>query len=198
LRSGLADELSRYWACVGAGHWARIVSVLEADIAFRAREMAVCGTGPMLNRLHAMVRYEAGAISVTAGSDSACHSRGRGWVLMPSVFTWPTVRVTTTDPWRPAMSYPARGVAEVWDGVPPVGEDALGTLLGRRRAAVLAALAVPRTTLEVAGRLSITPGAASLHLSRLHEARVVDRMRAGRYVFYVANDCGRVIINAAR
>jgi hypothetical protein len=37
---------------------------------------------------------------------------GRGLLLVPAVFTWPTVWPRTDPPWDPALVYPPAGIAE--------------------------------------------------------------------------------------
>jgi DNA-binding transcriptional ArsR family regulator len=191
----LALELTAFWANTTAPLWQRALVVLESEVAFRAREMATRGVGAMLNGLHPAVRYDRGTLSVEHAWSIQCDAAGRGVMLQPSVFAWPRVFVAAIDPWRPTLTYPARGVLQLWGSVEPP-DRALQGLLGKQRANVLAAVQVPRTTLEVSIRLRITPSAVSLHLTRLFDSGVVSRTRTGRYVYYHINDRGRAIVEA--
>jgi DNA-binding transcriptional ArsR family regulator len=61
----------------------------------------------------------------------------------------------------------------------------LSALLGRTRAAMLAALAEPATTSALAARLDVTAGAVSQHLNVLRDAGLVTTARDGRQVLHV-------------
>jgi DNA-binding transcriptional ArsR family regulator len=75
--------------------------------------------------------------------------------------------------------YPTSGIADLWapDTRP---DDALASLLGRRRAQVLFQLDRPASTLELAQRM----GSVSEHLAVLRRAGLVMRRREGRRVIY--------------
>jgi DNA-binding transcriptional ArsR family regulator len=93
-------------------------------------------------------------------------------------------RESMVEPYQPMLAYPARGIGTLWETGPPPAPRALAALVGQTRAAMLAALAEPSSTTALAGRLSITPGAVSQHLSVLLDAGMVTRSRLGRSVFY--------------
>jgi hypothetical protein len=48
---------------------------------------------------------------------------------VPSVFVWPRLALTLDPPWPPALIYPARGVAALWEKPGPGSSGALGRLL---------------------------------------------------------------------
>jgi DNA-binding transcriptional ArsR family regulator len=75
-------------------------------------------------------------------------------------------------------------------GARPRAPDGLSGLLGTTRAAVLADLAAPRSTSELARRLSISPAAASHHLHALRNAGLVAGRRDGRWVLYARTALG--------
>ena len=95
---------------------------------------------------------------------------------MPAVFTWPSVWPRTDPPWDPALVYPPAGIAEPW-APERSGDEALESLLGRRRARVLLELDRPSCTLELAGRMEASPGGVSDHLTVLRQAGLVTRRR---------------------
>ena len=105
-------------------------------------------------------------------------------MLIPSAFSATRPFVIDRAPWQPTVIYPARGIATLWDDASPA-PDGLARLLGRTRAAVLADLAAPRSTTELAQRLSLSPGGASHHLIALRDAGLVTGRRDGRSVLYV-------------
>jgi DNA-binding transcriptional ArsR family regulator len=57
-------------------------------------------------------------------------------------------------------------------------------VVGDARAALLADLETARSTTELAARTGYAPGTVSYHLSALHRAKLVTKIRAGRYVLY--------------
>ena len=59
-----------------------------------------------------------------------------------------------------------------------------GELIGWTRARILAAVAAPATTAEVAARLRLSPSTVSYHLQILHRAGLVRRTREVRSVLY--------------
>ena len=50
------------------------------------------------------------------GGDEHVDLGGRGVLLMPSVFKWEEAIVITQPPWQPTISYPARGLGDLWAG----------------------------------------------------------------------------------
>ena len=91
--------------------------------------------------------------------------------------TWPGVRKMTA-PYQPLLAYPVRGIATLWETGPPPAPRALAALIGPTRAALLTALAEPSSTTSLAGRLQVTAGAVSQHLSVLRDAGMVSCSRA--------------------
>jgi DNA-binding HxlR family transcriptional regulator len=115
---------------------------------------------------------------------------GRGLLFVPSAFAWPLLVAITEPPWQPTLIYPTRGVGALWDPEQRPQPEALRVLLGERRASVLEALDVPRSTTELARRLGVSPGSVSQHLRVLRAATLVDGHRVGRNVLYVRSPTG--------
>lgn len=175
----LAAEIEAYWRLAVAPDWPRIRAVLDADIFHRARRMAADGAAGLLNDLHERVRWEGDALLVSQRHCTAPDVPvGGGLVLVPSVFVWPSVlSIAAGDVSQ--LAYPARGVGTIWET--PVGApDALGAVLGRGRARLLAALDAPRSTTELSRRTGLSPAAVSQHLSALRAAGLVVTRRQGR------------------
>ena len=63
-------------------------------------------------------------------------------------------------------------------------------MLGRSRAAMLADLGAPRSTTELAKRLSLSPATASHHLTALRDAGLISAQRDGRTVLYARTPLG--------
>jgi DNA-binding transcriptional ArsR family regulator len=193
----LAEVIREYWQRVLEPHWDRIHSVLEGDILFRARQMADSGLGPPLADLHEQVRIEDDVLVIDRLADVTCDLGGRGLLLVPSVFTWPHLGALIDPPCQPTLVYPARGVGLVWEGQASTTPGALEELIGRRRAAVLAELDVPRSTTELARRLGLSAPSVSQHLSILRQAAVVRAHRVGRMVLYSRTPSGDALLLGA-
>jgi DNA-binding transcriptional ArsR family regulator len=87
-------------------------------------------------------------------------------------------------PCTPMLAYSARGIATLWESATPPAPHAIAGLLGRTRAALLAALDQPTSTTHLAQRLSLIPGAISQHLTVLNDCGLVAGTRIGRSVLY--------------
>jgi DNA-binding transcriptional ArsR family regulator len=118
---------------------------------------------------------------------------GRGLCLMPCLFVRGVAPPISADE-PPALAYPARGIATLWETEPPRGRAAVVALIGSRKSAVLSCLDRPTSTTDLAARLGITPGAVSQHLAVLHDAGLVTRARVGRAVLYARSDLGTRLV----
>ena len=193
----LADTLQAYWDIAMAPHWPRIVALLEADVLWRSKRLAVGGTAALFEDLHETIIWHKGLLTA-ADPHKYCGSlAGEGLVLVPAVMTWPRVR-KMVEPYQPMLAYPARGIATLWETGSPPSTRALADLIGQTRAALLTALAEPCSTTTLASRLSVTPGAVSQHLSVLLDAGMVTRSRVGRQVLYRRTRSGDMLAAASR
>ncbi|WP_026413190.1 ArsR/SmtB family transcription factor [Actinomadura oligospora] len=192
FRDRLADLLAAYWDAVLAPHWPRMRGVLEADLLYRAQRLARGGARLLFADLHPAIRWRAGKLSLDLSyphTELRIPITGRGLVLMPAVFLrTPGLPLGADEP--PLVSYPARGIATVWETTPPVRPGVLTDLIGRPKATLLACLDGPATTTDLARRLGVTPGAVSQHLAVLHDAGLVTRSRTGRSVLYARTTLG--------
>jgi DNA-binding transcriptional ArsR family regulator len=190
LRDRLADLLREYWETALAPYWTRMRGVLEADMLYRARQFTRGGARLLFADLHPAVRWDAGVLRLDVPAiDYRVDVTGRGLCLMPCLFVRGTAPPISADE-PPALAYPARGIATLWETGPPTGGKAIIALIGRRKAALLDCLDRPASTLDLSERLGITPGAVSQHLSVLRDAGLVTRARVGRVVLYARSDLG--------
>jgi DNA-binding transcriptional ArsR family regulator len=177
----LADEIAAFWDAAIAPDWPRIQVLLDAEVFARGRRLAEDGAAAMLNELHETVRFDSETLSVTkryCTADDVPH--GSGLVLIPSVFVWPAVlSVFAGD--VPQLAYPARGIATLWEAGRRMPE-ALGALVGRGRAGLLAEMGAPASTTDLARRTGMTAGGVSQHLAVLRAAGLVVTHRRGRAV----------------
>ena len=190
----LADLIAEYWVRAIEPVWERVLAVLEDDIAARARALTAGGAIEVFAGLHPDVRWSDGALLVDRPHDARVELGGRGLLLVPSVFMWPSVGAMFDPPWQPAVIYPPRGVGMLWEPeVPPVS---LAPLLGERRAAILGALERETSTTALARRLGASPASVSEHLSVLRRAGLVRGRRDGRSVYYARTAAGDALLRA--
>jgi len=191
----LIDVLRRYWDATLAEHWPRIRALLEGDVLYRARRLALEGAQGLFDDLHPLVSWRHGELLVDKTFDAEVRPRGRGVVFVPTVFGWPELSVIIEEPWQPTVLYSPRGVANLWEPRSPIAESSLDALLGETRSAILRTLEVPLTTSELARRIGITPGAVSQQLSHLRRAGVIEAQRNGRDVYSRLTDLGTSLLS---
>jgi DNA-binding transcriptional ArsR family regulator len=204
-REALAEIAAEVAEChdrLIAPHWERMRSVLDADVAYRARMLADGGARSLFGDLHPDVRWSAGRLTLSDSDpgepDDQVTLGPDGLVLMPSVFIWPQWSVSKAGRTQTTLLYPARGAATVWEPA-SAGADlaAVEALLGAPRARLLGALRSPATTTALARRFEITPSAVSQHLAVLHRGGLIDRQRSGRTVLYQASELGLGLLDRA-
>jgi DNA-binding transcriptional ArsR family regulator len=194
LLARIASAFEQYWDRCLAPWWPRMHAVLEADIIHRARTLALGGAQALFADLDDRVSWRNGTLTLTYPSNTMATDQsvvvgGRGLVLTPSLFARGAVSsIDGTEP--PAVMYPARGRATVWEQADVATSAALEELLGRTRSRLLTMLEHPASTTEPATTLGVTPGAVSRHLTALHRAGLLNRARTGRSVLYVRSPLG--------
>jgi DNA-binding transcriptional ArsR family regulator len=201
----LADLTEQAWHALLAPDWPRVRGLLESDIAHRSRRLADGGLEALFADLDPRVVWSQETLTlrvaeVFPGFPITQRPAGRGVLLMPSVFVWPDVVSGFAPPWQPAILYPARGVGGLWRGAgaPDEVPPALTRLLGRNRAALLAALDEPATTTELAHRHALAASSVSAHLSVLRGAGLLTSRRHGHQVRYARTPLGARLLRSAR
>ncbi|WP_395298293.1 ArsR family transcriptional regulator [Kitasatospora hibisci] len=193
LRGDLCELLRRYWEVTLAPHWPQMRLVLEADMTYRARQLAVGGARLLFADMHPNLRWEGGVLHVDRMiGRHRVEASGRGLLLLPSVFAHKPAPPVSPDE-APRLVYPSRGVATLWEAAPAADPAALVALLGAARARLLGLLEAPLPTVEIARRLRVTPSAVSQHLQILHAAGLVTRARDGRHVLYRRSSLGDLL-----
>ncbi|MEV0150844.1 MULTISPECIES: helix-turn-helix domain-containing protein [unclassified Nonomuraea] len=191
---GLRDEicalLRRYWELAVEPLWPQMRLVLEADMTYRARRLAMGGARLLFADMHPNLRWHDGVLHIdNVMGDHRVEASGRGLLLVPSVFAHkPAPPVSAEE--APMLAYPSRGVATLWSPAPPTDAAALVSLLGEPKARLLGLLAEPLPTVEIARRLRVTPSAVSQHLRVLYATGLVTRSRDGRQVLYRRSGLG--------
>jgi DNA-binding transcriptional ArsR family regulator len=179
----IADNVQEYWTRAVAPVWPRIQTLLEADVLWRASRLAAGGAQALFDGLHDTISWREDRLEVSDPYDYRGTLSGEGLVLVPSAMAWPRVRKMVA-PYQATLIYPVRGVGTLWETGRPQSPEALGALIGRTRAELLAALDAPGTTTGLARRFQLTPGAVSQHLAVLNRNGLVSRSRMDGSVLY--------------
>jgi hypothetical protein len=192
----LADLTERVWKALIAPDWPRLRDLLEADIAYRTRQLAEGGLEELFADLHQGLSWRDATLSVRTKSREAMEQElsGRGVLLVPSAFIWPDVVSGFAPPWQPTVIYPARGVGALWQRPTPDSAKALARLLGANRAAVLGELEEPASTTSLATRLGLAPSSVSAHLSALRDAGLLTSRRSHHQVLYEQTPLGMALL----
>ncbi|MDI1455754.1 helix-turn-helix domain-containing protein [Streptomyces sp. ATE26] len=180
-----ADELRSYWELAFAPHWETARSVLDAEVERCAGVLARQGAARLFNSLHPGIRWADGTLLV--------ESRFQITLPVPLVIVVPSLVATrpavAVDPTRdgarpPMLAHPVRDKAVADTVIPAAPSTETAQLLGPTRAALLAALAQPASTAQLAARHFLSPATVSYHLGVLHRAGLVTRTRSGRSTLY--------------
>ncbi|MFF8838394.1 DUF5937 family protein [Streptomyces sp. NPDC015130] len=195
----LARALLSWWRAGLEPYWPRVRAVLEADLAYRTRQLAEDGFQEVFARLHPGLRWVEGRLTsddriTSAGLSAAGPSLGGGGItLAPSAFAARCVLVPGRDGVPPCLVYPARGIGTLWERRTESG-DGLARLLGRSRAGLLSRTSTPATTTGLARQTGLSVGAVSQHLAVLREAGLVTSHRYRREVYYRASELGLALL----
>ncbi|ATY11627.1 ArsR family transcriptional regulator [Amycolatopsis sp. AA4] len=140
------------------------------------------------NRQVAPIRWESPEFS---GGPSADRSVYFGGLLVIPAYFRVVEPDPATGPEQPVVL--ARAEERALEAAP----DPLPDLLGEIRARALHALAVPRSTAELAGEIGVTPVAASKHTSVLRRAGLVESQRDGNTVRHAVTATGLALLSAS-
>ncbi|MGW7378434.1 DUF5937 family protein [Streptomyces sp. NPDC054794] len=194
----LTEEIAAYWELALAPYWARIRSVLDADVRHRARQAAEHGTAHTLNDLHETARWDQDRLRLRQRRRGGSRAvTGAGLVLIPSAFSGPGLLTRVAPPDPPQLAYPARGTGALWESRPVTGTGALAAVLGRSRTRLLAELDAPASTTELARRTGLSPAGVSQNLTALRDAGLVSAHRAGRAVLYARTGVADALLAAS-
>jgi DNA-binding transcriptional ArsR family regulator len=181
------------WRALVEPVWPRVRAVLEADIGYRSRRLAEGGLDRLFADLSQTLRWTGDTLTREPGGDEHVDLGGRGVLLMPSVFKWEEAIVITQAPWQPTISYPARGLGDLWQPARPSPPAALERLVGRTRAILLAALDQPASTTSLAQQQHLAPATVSEHLKVLRAAGLVVGERHRHEIRYRRTDIGSAL-----
>jgi DNA-binding transcriptional ArsR family regulator len=193
----LCQEIESYWELALAPYWAKIRVVLDADVFYRARQVAERGAGHLFNDLHSTVSWDDNTLRMVRRCCSLSRAAtGPGLLLVPSVFA---VQVLTWSPGphSPQLAYPARGTGTLWEHRPVARGTAIAAVIGRSRTLLLTELETPASTTDLAQRTGISAAGVSQHLTALRDAGMVSAHRAGHSVLYARTAVAESLLAAA-
>lgn len=192
-----ANGLAQFWRATLAPRWPGLHSVLERDVAERARMLAEDGITRVLRTLHPRLRWDGATLRIGIAGDETTYTAGEELVLIPSVLGWPRLFSQVVDPTNTYVCYPAtRAGTGPENNRAGTGRRALDQLLGPSRAAVLHDLDQPRTTTQLSSRRQLAAATVSYHLDTLVNAGLVLRKRDGRHVLYERTAYGDILLDA--
>lgn len=196
----IADAIWEYWQVAIAPYWPRIRAVLDDDISHRGGRALSQGILSVFDDLHPEVTRVDRLVRVDKPHHPDSTWDGDHLTLVPSVFVWPGLVIMEDAEADNAftITYGARGVGKVWEGLPDAqaGND-LGALLGRNRAEILRRLDIPMTTTQLARELGQSPGTVNQHLSVLKRNGLLESWRSGRSVLYRRTALASSIVTAS-
>ncbi|MGC4769573.1 MarR family transcriptional regulator [Micromonospora sp. DT44] len=194
----LVDAVRVWYDEAIAPDWSRMRALLDADVAYRAAQLAESGAGRFFEQLHPSLRWLGDRVVSDDPFGRDFDLRDRGLALNPTVFSERRVLWNLLEDSLPVGAYPVRAVGTLWEtAVPPPG-DPLARVVGSGRAALLYLLDTASTTTDLARRTGMSAGNVSAHLTALHAAGLVDRARQGRHVLYRNTDAAAVLLRASR
>ncbi|RLV71703.1 hypothetical protein D3C57_144290 [Streptomyces rapamycinicus NRRL 5491] len=178
VRSARAGVLDRSWERIRAG--------FDAERAWRVQLLAAQGIRATLAGLTPEGRWQGTTLEFDSTDNVEITLDGHGITLLPSVF-WTG---------RPLVGRYAQSTFLVYPAVTPLPllndptANALATLLGGTRAAILEQLTRPRTTTDLARQLDLAKSSVSEHTKTLRAARLTTAHRDGKTVWHSCTPLG--------
>ncbi len=194
----LVDEMLVYWRLAVEPVWDRVFALCADDVGYRMQQIADGGIERVLNSVSPQVSYHDDVITVDKRYQCRHDLIGTGLMMMPCAFGWPNTTVACCHSNQACITYPPRGLGLAWEERDETTSDALAGLVGRTRAVMLDALALPMTTTHLAEKLGLSAAAVSQHLQVLKAAALVTSRRQGRLVLYQRTGAATVLIEASR
>ena len=169
------------WRAVLRERWAELRRVLDADIARRLNSLGRLGAAATIAALHPDIAFDGRLLRIQMPPwDERGRLEDTEVVLAPTLFGPGRVSPQLCRADEAVITYPAlSGRAEDRGGA-----RAVEALIGTTRSALLAELAVPRSTSVLSERLHLSPATVSYHLGILHDSGLVLRRRDRHTVLY--------------
>ncbi|GAA2101602.1 winged helix-turn-helix domain-containing protein [Streptomyces albiaxialis] len=204
----LGEVLGAYHRQVLAPFWPRVRAHIDADRALRAHGLLDGAVEGLLAGLGPRFRWRPPVLEADYPVEHDLRLNGRGLLLQPSFFCWPTPITLADGALPPVLVYPIDHARD-WSrpglpGAPAApaapgrtdGGGALGQLIGHTRAAVLRAARTGASTVELARLLGVTHPAVSQHVKVLRAAGLVTTVRRGGRALHLATAEGRALLRS--
>jgi DNA-binding HxlR family transcriptional regulator len=191
----LSSLLDALWRALVAPRWQQLRDLLERDVLYRSRLIARGGVTALFADLEPLIMLRERALLVDLKSEGTCVLGGKGLLLTPSAFIWPSA--LALDGPRPTLIYPSRGVASLFWSEQSV-DATVEKLIGATRALILDQVEEPNHTSALARRLDRSAGNIADHLKVLHASGLVARSRIGRHVMYSRTPLADALMASAR
>lgn len=195
----LAQVLHAYHQEVLAPFWQRVHAHIDADRALRVHGLLDGAVDGLLAGLGPRFRWRPPVLEADYPVEHELRLNGRGLLLQPSFFCWPTPVTLSDGALPPVLVYPIDHESG-WSrpGAPgrPGGGAALGQLIGHTRAAVLSAAGTGASTVELARLLGVTHPAVSQHVKVLRAAGLVTTARRAGRALHVTTSEGRALLRS--
>ena len=199
-REVLADGVDEAYGAVLAELWPQVRLHLDAERARYGQALMAGGVEQLLSGLAPHARWSSPDLEVLEPrSGDTVGLNGYGLVIVPSAFCW-RLEFSWMLGGGPSILFvpalrDAAGARGVLTPAAPPG-PAIGTLLGRSRAAVLEVIAsIPGiTTGAVANHLALSAASASQHVSVLRDAGLVASDRFRNTVRHTITDLGEALL----
>jgi DNA-binding transcriptional ArsR family regulator len=188
-RQQLTRDLHRYFTSSLAPLWSQVQAGAAADRSLRTETLLRGGVDALLATLNVTWHWDPPVLRVPSRHSYHVPLCGRGLLLIPSYFAS-----------APMLGYPADGPVTLVYPMdhadrPRGSADTLGPLLGRTRAAVLAALRDPATTTALAERVGVSLASASQHATVLRNAGLISTSRIGGAVVHTTTPLGEALLH---
>jgi len=87
--SRIADILQAYWDVALAAHWPRLLALLQADVLWRSRQLALGGAHGLFEDLHDTIVWHGDRLTAADHWNYTGALHGEGLLLVPSAMAWP-------------------------------------------------------------------------------------------------------------
>lgn len=193
----IAGLLEWVWTHAVEPDWERRRRVIEADAVARAGQLGQGGWAAALDDMRPGMRWLGdGRLQIDASDFPSRDISGARLLFVPVTPRTGWVAWKEPDLDRYAIVYPCSApLAGAGEAAVP---EALERLLGRGRARVLILLATPLSTTQLVALTGQGLGSVGRHLRVLHDARLIDRRRAGRSVLYYRTATGEALVEGTR
>ncbi|MCX2184086.1 helix-turn-helix domain-containing protein [Streptomyces sp. SKN60] len=193
VATAAATAMATLFESVLAPDWPRIRAVLDADISNRADQMAAHGAAAVLDDLGERMRWTGTELVLERTYSGIIDWADEGVLFVPATTHAGPVLFAAERPHTPVLFYRARGIGALAERPTGADRSALTGLVGATRAALLATLDMPASTLELSRKTGWSNATVSYHLGILLRSGLVDRHRRGRIVQYVRTDLGTAL-----